>query len=86
MSKKKTGADDGEQKPTAAPAFLLRNMSLTTQRQFRRRKRAEWRKVLAAIDTYRRGCVYINGYDVFKAFEQHADQITRAISPKEWGQ
>ncbi len=68
-----------------APDFVLRNMKIRTQRQFRRHKRAEWRKVLKAIAEYRMGCAYTNGYEMFEAFEHHVRQITRAISPKEWG-
>lgn len=66
-----------------------------TTRQWRRLKRAQFRKVIAAIEEYRYGCTFCPGYgpDVrepgkrgaFQRLEEAAVDLKLRLSPAEWG-
>jgi hypothetical protein len=68
-----------------APDYCLRGMHLNTQREFRRQKREEWRKVRNAFEEFRCGAAYLPCPETFEAISYHMKVLTVLISPKEWG-
>jgi hypothetical protein len=55
-----------------------------TNREWKQRKRREWRAVLKALDTFRMGCAFTPAYDRVKSFDPaRADRIQWRPSP--WG-
>jgi hypothetical protein len=66
------------------PAHCLVTAGVTTQRDYRRAKRAELRGLRAAYNKFRIGCLYlpVSGAGVFETWLQDWE---RDLSPKEWG-
>lgn len=64
----------------------LREIHGETGRQWKARKRKEFKKVIEAFDKFRRGCAYANGYNKYcLPLEKALDGWRKAMSVEEWG-
>ena len=68
-----------------APKWLLTQEGMTTQRQWRQRKRADMRALMYALDDLRLGCVYMPKYLSIKRVSDQLDIVAHAVSVREWG-
>lgn len=67
-----------------APRWLLKRENIT-QRQWRARKRADLKKLVAAFGRYRLGCAYCPGKDGEVGRIQDAlDALTKSHAAKAW--
>ena len=57
----------------------------TTQRNWKVRKRHEWKSVLMALERYRFGCAFTPDENATRQLYEAAEAITKSLSMKEWG-
>lgn len=57
----------------------------TTQREWKSRKRREWKSVLVALRRYRFGCAFTPDQDSTLRLFEMAEAITKSLTTKEWG-
>ncbi|MGI9353598.1 MAG: hypothetical protein ACR2PF_00310 [Rhizobiaceae bacterium] len=71
---------------TSNELAMARRMGLSTAREFKQRKRAEWRAVRKAFDDYRLGCAAspAYGHDIDE-LERILDHVEEKQSVKQWG-
>lgn len=68
-----------------APDWLLKREGITN-RQWKARKRAELKAVIAAYNVYRMGCAYCPGEDIAVGDLKSAlERLKAALSVKSWG-
>lgn len=68
-----------------APARVLKNSYVRTQRQWRAKKRKQAKAILKAYEAYRQGCFYTPGYpDVQHDLGNILKELVRSHSYKNW--
>ena len=72
-------------KKSIIPEYVKRNMGLRGNRDYKQRKRREFRELLKAVDTFRTGCAWIPAHNVFVDATKKLEKIRVALSIKEWG-
>jgi hypothetical protein len=76
-----------ERREMKCPRDILKREGLRTQRQWKSRKRQEFKKVLKAFGIYRFGCAYAPGWvdrDIDK-LGVLLESVKEKLSVKEWG-
>ena len=71
-------------KKSIIPEYAKRNMGLRGNRDYKQRKRREFRELLKAVDAFRIGCARIPAYTEFNSATQKLEEIRVALSIKEW--
>ncbi len=73
-------------KKVKVPKQLLKNMGLTTTRQYKARKRKELKAVEKAMEKFRSGSVCCPGYGGdYIAINDGLRRLTEKLSAKNWG-
>lgn len=67
------------------PKYVLKNMGIQTQRQFKAQKRHELKVVMEALEQYRRGCAYCPPNNLCKAIQDNLQELIKLHSVKMWG-
>lgn len=67
------------------PKQVLANMGLSTQRQFKQRKRQELKKLIEAFEEYRLGCAFCPYDGDAQSIDFYLKRMKQTHSVKEWG-
>jgi len=67
------------------PKYVLKNLGLQTQRQFKALKRHQIRQIMKALDDYRMGCAYCHGRFDVGEIAKRLEKCKKQLSVKEWG-
>lgn len=79
-------ATGAEMNKPVAPGYCLENSGVTTQREWRRYKRAHLKQLRNAFEEVRRGCLYAPISDgVIGQIDELIAVLEQRWSPKEWG-
>ena len=68
------------------PKVVLKNMGCRTQREYRRLKRKQLRRLQTAMNDVMCGAVYAPGYaHEYTLLQESLEALAALWSPKEWG-
>lgn len=70
---------------SAIPNWVLKNMGLTTQRQYKRLKRAQLRAVMKAMDDLNKGSAWLPDFFGYQKARLHLSELKDSLSPGQWG-
>jgi len=69
----------------SVPKYVLKNMHIKTEREFKTIKRFELKCVLNAINTLRSGSAWVPGYESLDSIHRKLNDMKDKCSVKNWG-
>ncbi len=67
------------------PKYILKNMGIQTQRQYKAQKRFELKMVIAALGKYTFGCAYCPSNNLRREIYDKLNELKELHSVKQWG-
>lgn len=67
------------------PKYVLDNIGVKTQREFKSLKRQEFKRVQKALREFSAACYFCPDYHQIGDLLKRADEIEQSISVKNWG-
>lgn len=67
------------------PEYVLANLGLNNQREYRQLKRRELRELRRLVKRLLLGCIYMPNYDLMKQLQDLTTDLVESTKVKNWG-